>query len=103
MNNFKNIKTLLNEGYAEALPLWLKAIAKAYPEMKIDKASETDYVVLWKNSPMVAASTESGKVEMAPISDNAEVKKNIKALKIKKFQKEEDVRKYIMAIISANK
>ena len=103
MNNFTNTKQLLTEGYGEALPLWLKSIAKAFPEMKIDHVEDDEYVVLWKNKPVAAASYEDGKIQMAPITDSAEVKNHIKKLKIKKFQKEEDVRKYIFAVIHKEK
>jgi len=103
MNNFTNTKQYLTEGYGEALPLWLKAIAKAFPEMKIDHVDDDEYVILWKNKPIAGASFEGGKIEMAPITDKADVKKRIKDLKIKKFQKEEDVRKFLFAIIHKEK
>jgi len=103
MNNFTNTKQLLTEGYGEALPLWLKAIAKPFPEMKVEEADENNYVILWKNKPKVAAAFEDGKIVMSPITDKPDVKKRVKALKIKKFQKQEDVRKYIFAVIHKEK
>ena len=93
----KKFKDFLVEGYGEALPLWLKAIVKVFPEMKMQE-EDTDYIVTWKGKAIVGASFEGGKIVMQRISTKT-IDKAFDKMNKKGFKKEEDVRAFIYKAI----
>jgi len=93
----KNFKDFLVEGYGEALPLWLKAIIKVFPELTM-KEIDTDYVISWKGKAVVGASFEDGKIVMQRISTKT-IDKAFDKMNKKGFKKEEDVRAFIYKAI----
>lgn len=90
----KSFRSLILEGYGEALPLWLKAICKAFPELKFEEVDQDQFIVEWKHKPIVGVSFEDNKIQMELIKSGSKPKEFEKMSK-KGFKKEEHVRDFI--------
>lgn len=94
MNNFTNKKLIL-EGIVEALPLWIKATIKAYPELKMTEIEKGSEWLIHRNNKIFVAAYTDGKDIILQAVSNKKYPELIKMTK-KGFKKMDDVRAWFL-------
>lgn len=93
MNNFTNKKLIL-EGIAEALPLWIKASVKPFPDLKVMDIEENEWLISKNGKPFIAVHTD-GKEALLQVVSKKSYPELIKMQK-KGIKKIDDVRKFLI-------
>jgi len=93
MNNFSQKKIIL-EGMETALPLWIKASIKPFPDLKVIDVDENEWLISKKGKPFIAVQLDDKEALLQPVSTKSYPE--LVKMQKKGIKKIDDVRKFLI-------